>query len=92
MNEEIETRSKHHGNSNYRLNKRTFSAANSTNFFQGQTSDLLSNKCLMVCLVHLLTLKMATLNLTSKHSVANRYQLVILSKQLIFLGNLLSDY
>ncbi|KAK6980379.1 hypothetical protein BgiMline_021390, partial [Biomphalaria glabrata] len=55
-------------------------------------SDLLSNKCLMVCLVHLLTLKMATLNLTSKHSVANRYQLVILSKQLIFLGNLLSDY
>ncbi|KAI8733703.1 hypothetical protein BgiBS90_036999, partial [Biomphalaria glabrata] len=28
MNEEIETRSKHHGKSNYRLNKCTFSAAN----------------------------------------------------------------
>ncbi|KAI8761520.1 hypothetical protein BgiBS90_030552, partial [Biomphalaria glabrata] len=36
------------------------------------------------------TMKMATLSLTSKLSVAN-YQFVILSKQLIFLGNLLSD-
>ncbi|KAK6966261.1 hypothetical protein BgiMline_030344, partial [Biomphalaria glabrata] len=43
----IETRGKHHGKSNYKLNKHTFSAANSTNLSTKQQiflGNLLSDK------------------------------------------------
>ncbi|KAI8798970.1 hypothetical protein BgiBS90_001273 [Biomphalaria glabrata] len=82
MNEETETRGKHLGKSNYRLNKCTFSAANSTNLSSKQQiflGSLLSDDSFLFGIFmnwgfqgqNLLSIFMATQILTSKHSVAN---------------------
>ncbi|KAI8786651.1 hypothetical protein BgiBS90_011789 [Biomphalaria glabrata] len=86
MNEVIETRSKHHGKSNYRLNKCTFSAANT---FKAKLQICLAYSCTTYQQMFdglsgssLNTMKMATLILTF---CCQQYQFVILSKQLLFL-------